>query len=211
MADAIAEHLSLGRIAKLCKVSRTTVYRWIVNEQLKAYSLPSGHFRVRPADLSTFCQAYRIPDPTTTAPAGAAARRDSEPGGLSVLIADDHPDMVDVLSKVVERYLPAAEIHVARNGVETCMQVATLRPDLLLLDIMMPGMDGFAVLAELLARDELDQSQVVVVSAYDPFERVLALGAQYEQVKACFRKPASIEQLGGTLRALGRDAARSGV
>lgn len=210
MADAVAEHLSLGRIAKLCNVSRTTVYRWIVNDQLKAYSLPSGHFRVRPTDLSTFCQAYRIPDPTA-APTSPSGRRETEPCALSVLIADDHPDMVDVLTKVVERYLPTAEVHIARNGVETCMQVATLRPDLLLLDIMMPGMDGFAVLSELLARDELGHSQVVVVSAYDPFERVLALGAQYEQVKACYRKPVSIDQLGGTLRALGREASRSGV
>jgi len=49
------EHLSLGKVAKRCNVSRTTVYRWIVHGHLKAYALPSGHFRVRPEDLDTFC------------------------------------------------------------------------------------------------------------------------------------------------------------
>ena len=45
------DHLSLGKVAKRCNVSRTTVYRWIVNGHLKAYSLPSGHFRVTPDDI----------------------------------------------------------------------------------------------------------------------------------------------------------------
>ena len=56
------EHLSLGKVAKRCNVSRTTVYRWIVHGHLKAYALPSGHFRVRPEDLETFCQSFGIPD-----------------------------------------------------------------------------------------------------------------------------------------------------
>ena len=61
-----------------------------------------------------------------------------------VLIADDHPDIVFVLRKVVERFLPDAEIFEARNGIDTCIKIGSTRPDLLLLDIMMPGMDGFA-------------------------------------------------------------------
>lgn len=214
---ALNDHLSLGKIAKLCNVSRTTAYRWVDNGQLKAYALPSGHFRVRPDDLSEFCAAYQIPDPFVGNPSdqadepvgGLLAGPGSQPSPppLKVLIADDHPDMVDVLERVVQRYVEHAEIHVARNGVETCMMVATLRPDILLLDIMMPAMDGFQVLRELLNHDELDQGAVVVVSAYDPFDRVLALEARHEQVKACYRKPVSIEELGGTLRALAKEVA----
>lgn len=203
------DHLSLGKIAKMCRVSRTTVYRWIINKQLKAYALPSGHFRVRPIDLSAFCRAYQIPDPyqDREVPQTTAVRIDrTGDGAASVLIADDHPDMVDVLERVVQRYLPESEVFIARNGVDTCMQVATKRPNLLLLDIMMPGMDGFTVLRELLARDELGHSHVIVVSAYDPFDRVMALQEQHEQVRACYRKPVSIEELGGTLRSLAPEA-----
>jgi len=72
MAIPTNDHLSLGRIAKLCHVSRTTVYRWIINGHLTAYTLPSGHFRVKPPDLSEFCRGFGIPDPLADEQAGPA-------------------------------------------------------------------------------------------------------------------------------------------
>lgn len=193
------DHLSLGKVAKRCNVSRTTVYRWIVNGHLKAYSLPSGHFRVTPEDLDSFRASFGIPDVATI-----SSQREATKDKLHVLIADDHPDMVLLLRKVVERYLPDVVVHEAVNGVDTCIVVGTIRPQLLLLDIMMPGMDGFAVLQELLRRPELAGAKVVVVSAYEPFDRVEELGRLNPQVAACVRKPVSVESLGRTLVELAR-------
>jgi excisionase family DNA binding protein len=195
------EHQSLGKIAKRCNVSRTTVYRWIVHGHLKAYALPSGHFRVRPEDLETFCQTFGIPDVGKKATSRVAP---NNIGKLQVLIADDHPDVVLLLRKVVERYLPDAAIHEAVNGVDTCIAVGTLKPHIMLLDIMMPGMDGFAVLQELLRRPELNGSQVVVVSAYEPFDRVEELARLNPQIAAAIRKPVSVDVLGKSLQELAR-------
>jgi excisionase family DNA binding protein len=195
------EHLSLGKVAKRCNVSRTTVYRWIVHGHLKAYALPSGHFRVKPEDLEEFCQSFGIPDVGKKQVRVSTATH----GKLQVLIADDHPDVVLLLRKVVERYLPTAAIHEAVNGVDTCIAVGTLKPHILLLDIMMPGMDGFAVLQELLRRPELAGSQVVVVSAYEPFDRVEEMGRLNPQIAACIRKPVSVDTLGRCLQDLARN------
>lgn len=201
------DHLSLGKVAKRCGVSRTTVYRWIIHGHLKAHALPSGHFRVNPGDLDTFCRTFGIPEmgsgertPHVTASAA---------GKMNVLIADDHPDVVLLLRKVVERYLPTANIHEAVNGVDTCIAVGQLRPNILLLDIMMPGMDGFAVLQELLRRPELKNGQVIVVSAYEPFDRVEEMGRLHPQIFACVRKPVSVESLGRSLQELARSLAGS--
>ena len=193
------DHLSLGKVAKRCNVSRTTVYRWIINGHLKAYSLPSGHFRVRPDDLREFCRAFQMPEV-----AGAGATRAPVGGRLNVLIADDHPDVVLLLRKVTERFLPEAAIHEAVNGVDTCIAVGLVRPHIMLLDIMMPGMDGFSVLQELLRRPELVDSRVVVVSAYEPFDRVEELGRLNPQIVSCIRKPVSVEALGRSLQEIAR-------
>jgi excisionase family DNA binding protein len=189
------DHLSLGKVAKRCNVSRTTVYRWIIGGHLKAYSLPSGHFRVKPDDLAEFCRAFSMPDVLTV-----GTKRKPVGDKLNVLIADDHPDVVLLLKKITERYLPEAAIHEAVNGVDTVIAVGTIHPQLMLLDIMMPGMDGFAVLQELLRRPELANSKVMVVSAYEPFDRVEELARLNPQIVACVRKPVSVEALGRSLQ-----------
>lgn len=196
------DHLSLGKIAKQCNVSRTTVYRWIVNGHLKAYSLPSGHYRVRPEDLGEFRKTFSIPSDDEQSAEVSSPEADDQ---LRVLIADDHPDMVMVLRKVVERFLPEAKVYEAINGVDTCISVGTVRPHLLLLDIMMPGMDGFAVLQELLRRQELAESKVIVVSAYEPFDRVEEIGKLNPQVVYSVRKPISVESLGAQIQEIAND------
>jgi excisionase family DNA binding protein len=193
------EHYSLGKVAKRCNVSRTTVYRWIIGGHLKAYSLPSGHFRVKPADLQEFCRAFGMPDVFQP-----GAKRKPVGNKLNLLIADDHPDVVLLLRKVAERFLPDAAIHEAVNGVDTCIAVGTLQPHILLLDIMMPGMDGFAVLHDLLLRPELADSKVVIVSAYEPFDRVEELARLNPQIVGCIRKPVSVESLGRSLQDIAR-------
>jgi CheY-like chemotaxis protein len=65
-------------------------------------------------------------------------------------------------------------------------------------------MDGFAVLQELLRRPELTGSQVVVVSAYEPFDRVEEMGRLNPQIAACIRKPVSVDTLGRCLQDLAR-------
>ena len=189
-------HLSLGKVAKICNVSRTTVYRWIVAGHLKGYALPSGHYRVKPLDLDAFRQSFQI----TARHEAPEQKNSATTPKLKVLIADDHPDIVLLLHKITERYLPRAVIHEAINGVDTCIAVGTLKPNLLLLDIMMPGMDGFAVLQELLRRPELAEARVVVISAYEPFDRVEEMARLNPQISACLRKPVSVENLGRILQ-----------
>ena len=198
------DNLSLGSVAKRCNVSRTTVYRWIISGQLKAYSLPSGHFRVTPTDLEDFCVSFGI------AKLGVNGTRRASPNQINVLIADDHPDALLLFRRVVERYLPSAMIHEAVNGVDTCIAVGTLQPQVLILDIMMPGMDGFAVLQELLHRPELAHSRVIVVSAYEPFTRIEELARLNPQIVACMRKPMRVEELGRVLVECAQTALPSG-
>lgn len=201
------DHLSLGSVAKRCNVSRTTVYRWIISGQLKAYSLPSGHFRVIPPDLEEFCVSFGIAQ--NDSGDGSGGRR-AVANKINVLVADDHPDALLLFRRVVERYLPDAAIHEAVNGVDTCIAVGTLRPQVLVLDIMMPGMDGFAVLQELLHRPELTSSRVIVVSAYEPYARIEELARLNPQIVACLRKPIRVEDLGRILTELAEQVPSGG-
>lgn len=96
----------------------------------------------------------------------------------TVLVVDDAPEIVSVLGALLE---PHYRVRVATSGARA-LQVAASepQPDLILLDILMPGMDGYAVLEQLHAHPELRDVPVIFITALDEAENEehgLALGA----------------------------------
>lgn len=88
-----------------------------------------------------------------------------------ILIVDDEPFNVDYLEQELEDL--NYDILTARNGRDALEKVRNELPDLILLDIMMPVMDGFAVLAELKADPVLRGIAVIVISAMNDLESVI--------------------------------------
>ena len=84
-----------------------------------------------------------------------------------VLIVDDDPDVRQLFSRMVLVYDPTLTISMAANGVEALQQLHAHPPDLMLLDIVMPDMDGWQVLAHKQQDPAIKDIPVIVVSAED--------------------------------------------
>ncbi len=80
----------------------------------------------------------------------------------SILVAEDERNLVEALSFLMQR--AGYEVHVARDGPSTVEMTRRLSPDLVLLDIMLPGFDGFAVV-EAIKRDTGKQPRIVMLTA----------------------------------------------
>ncbi|HXJ08954.1 MAG TPA: response regulator [Burkholderiales bacterium] len=96
----------------------------------------------------------------------------------TVLIADDEPNIVTALEFLLQRR--GYRVLVARNGEEALQQVDAGRPDLVLLDVMMPLRSGYEVCAAIRQRADLGHVKVVMLSAKGRDAEVakgLALGA----------------------------------
>jgi CheY-like chemotaxis protein len=110
------------------------------------------------------------------------------PKGLpgSVLVVEDDPDSRDVLARMLSK--EGFRIETANNGREALACVAAAKPDAILLDLMMPEMNGFELLAELRSHPEWRGIRVVVVTAKELTEedRKLLRG----NVEQVFRKGA---------------------
>ncbi len=95
----------------------------------------------------------------------AVLRRHCTDLAAPVLVIDDDPSTREMLRRMLEREgFPVAEASDGRGGLD---RVADHRPSLILLDLLMPGMDGFAFLAELQSRPEWQSIPIVVVTAKD--------------------------------------------
>jgi len=92
-----------------------------------------------------------------------------------VLVVDDDPDVLEAVGDALE--LAGYRVALAPHGVEALARVASARPDVVLLDLVMPVMDGAAFSEELRRRGEGDIPIVVLSAEGDP-QRAASIGAQ---------------------------------
>lgn len=93
-----------------------------------------------------------------------------------VLIAEDQPDSRQLLEDIMDRFQPyGVTIFVARDGTEAYDIAQTERPDLILLDIMMPGMSGYEVCKKIKEDSDTASTYIIVISAkFQPEDRTQA-------------------------------------
>ncbi|MDF2701938.1 MAG: two component transcriptional regulator, LuxR family [Rubrobacteraceae bacterium] len=92
-------------------------------------------------------------------------------GGIRILVADDHPMLREGLVAVLSTQPDFEVVGEAADGSEAVRLAEALRPDVILLDLEMPGTDGVAALERL--RDAGSEVRAVVFTAYDTDERIL--------------------------------------
>src|SRR5215475_152687 len=129
-----------GEAAKICKVSQQTIIRCFDNGQLKGFRVPGSRFRRIPRDsLYRFMKDNGIPTDAL------------ESGRRGILVVDDDPAVVDLITDVLSND-PRFEVKAVNNGFEAGMLAREYHPDLIVLDVMLPDINGKAV-CELIRRD----------------------------------------------------------
>ena len=90
---------------------------------------------------------------------------------IRILLADDHPVVRDGLAAMLATQPDFAVIGEAGNGAEALSEAARLHPDVVLMDLEMPELDGIEAIRRLRAADPA--VQVVVLTAFDTDERIV--------------------------------------
>lgn len=144
--------LSAGEVAAHCRVSYEAVKSWVNTGKLKAFTTPGGHRRVRVEDFQEFLQKYRLP-PREEA---VAPRR-------RVLIVDDDPAIVQLLTTFFGK-MEGYELAAAGDGFDAGIQIATFRPELVVLDLVMPHLDGFVVCRKIKSAPASRDIRVLVIT-----------------------------------------------
>ena len=153
----------------------------------KAFSaMLGGHVTVESAPGQG--SAFLIRLPADREPAPAADATVPSDGARRLLVIDDDPAMRDLMTRFLER--EGFGVHTASNGETGLRLAAELRPSAILLDVLMPSLDGWAVLSKLKADPALSGIPVVVVSVVDEHGLGFSLGAS-----DCLTKPVEWDRL----------------
>lgn len=164
--------------AKLCHVSPLSIINWVNAGRIPAFRTPGGHRRIRREDLARFMRENGIPLPEDL--------RDGT-GRSRVLVVDDEDAIRDIFAESLSRRSTPYDVMTAADGFEAGRLVATFRPDVVLLDLRKPGLDGFQVCRTIKGDSESASTVVIAMTGYHTPEteaRILECGAV-----RCLSKP----------------------
>jgi len=174
--------LTTGEVAKYCGVNFRTVIRWIEKGYLESYKLPGrGDNRVPINAFFAFLKHNNMPIPaglnTNSDLVEARSTKPPKTQKQKVLIIEDEELMAKSMKRTIVR--AGYEVEIASNGIEAGIQLERYSPDIVTLDLQMPGMSGFDVLEALKANDKYVDIKVLVVSAATKVKilEVLEIGA----------------------------------
>ncbi|RMF17315.1 MAG: response regulator [Gammaproteobacteria bacterium] len=154
----MSEALTTGEIAKYCGVNFRTVLRWIERGYLRAFQLPGrGDNRVEVREFVRFLREHDMPIPEEFA---NQARNEADT--CRILIVDDDLSMANAVRRTLKSL--NHEIKIAGDGFEAGVLLATFLPHLMVLDLAMPGMDGFQVLEFIRSEPQFASIKVLVLS-----------------------------------------------
>jgi len=148
--------LSVGQVAEICRVSKKTVLNWIYDGGMKAFTTYGGHYRIWPANVKKFLDSTGMDIPFDYV----------DDRTTHILIIDDDLDFSTILKSAIVADLPDVEVTTTDDGYEGLMLIGELKPQLVILDIKMPKVDGFQVLELLKTRKAEQDVKVLVITGY---------------------------------------------
>ncbi len=170
-----------GEAADICNVSQQTIIRCFDSGRLEGFRIPGSKFRRIPrASLMKFMKDNNIP------------MTNLDSGKQKVLIVDDDPEIVEMLVDILSRD-GRFEIQTASTGYDAGILTQRFSPDLILLDYMLPDVNGNVVCKTIKQNPEFANTRVLIISGVikqDEIDDLLNYGAE-----DFLKKPFSIDQL----------------
>jgi excisionase family DNA binding protein len=163
------QSFSTSEVAKYCHVTADTIRKWAEAGRIHVFKTPGGHRRIRRDDLVRFLRENKIP-----------IHEDLDNAGIRVLVVDDEKAVVSVIRRFLERSQTPFQIEVALDGFEAGHQIATFRPNVIFLDLRLPGMDGFEVCRRIKVDPDTSASHIIAMTGYyegDVAQRIVEMGA----------------------------------
>lgn len=146
-----------AEVAQHLGVDRRTVLRWAKSGAIASRMTPGGHHRIPGTELLRLQSGASAPAPE---PQVVATRPPT------FLLVDDDRAHSRALARILTRLFDGADVHSATDGFLGGVLAERLRPDVLLLDLVMPGEDGVAVARRLRADPELGGLQIVLITGH---------------------------------------------
>lgn len=194
--------MTTSEVAKRLGVSLRTVQLWVEAGILPAARTPGGHRRIPATAVEALALSTGLAERVSSlAPASAPAPAVAPPaasGPFDVLLVEDNTDLRRLWEITLEALGNEISLRVADTGYTALLQIGQRKPDLLVTDLMLPGMDGFEMIRTLERSDAFAGLQILAITSLSR-EHVVERGG-LPQAVALLHKPVSPDVLVARVR-----------
>lgn len=174
------DSLTTKDISRIFKVNRATVAEWVNSGKIPAMKTCGGHSRFRREDILNIFNAKHLPVP-----------EELQRQYPLILIIDDHPSILEMLPRRILAQYPTVRVDIANNSVDGLIKIGHEIPQVVILDLLMPKMDGIEVIHRLKSNPTHAGIRIIAMSGFVKDEKdVLKSGAD-----AYFQKKAGLKEL----------------
>ena len=165
-------HYTTAEVAKLLGMAVRSVQLMVDRGDLEAWKTPGGHRRITRASVERWRGRQGDAATTSGAPAAAPAPAPAQAGtGPRVLLIEDSVHFQNLVRLLVQRHFPEVQLHVAHDGITGMALYGQIQPDVLLVDILLPDIDGAALITTLRTHEQFARCKLLVVTSLDAAER----------------------------------------
>ena len=180
------DYLTTGEAARICGVRVNTIKRWIQKESIEAVLTPGGHWRIPKQAFMRFLHTWQIPVPM---------RLNRGETNTRILIVDDDPQIHDLVRGAMDLAPFLCEVSSAYDGYAGLVQIGLIRPQLLVLDIMMPEINGLEMIQRLKNQPELGEGMRILALTGARDRRLVVRKLKEAGPDATLFKPVGIQEL----------------
>jgi excisionase family DNA binding protein len=168
--DENRSDFSTMEVARMLGLAVRSVQLMVDRGELSAWKTPGGHRRIARASIEAWLaqrggQARSTPLPAEALPGSAATRRPR------VLLIEDSVHYQNLVSLLIGQQFPQVDLQMAPDGIVGLAMYGQWQPDLLIVDILLPGIDGATLITSLRSQPQFARSRLIVVTSLDEAQR----------------------------------------
>lgn len=182
------KYITTGKASRMCGVGINTMKRWIQKGELKCVITPGGHWRIAEDEFQHFMDKLRADRFKPAAP-------------CKVLLIEDDPGMCSLIEGAFELASYETTFDCAHDGYSGLMKIGAMQPDLIVLDIMLPEINGLELMQRVRTSEISRDARILVITGAGD-RRLVKRALDKAKPDAVFLKPFDIEQLISTAYAL---------
>ncbi|MCX7705408.1 MAG: response regulator [bacterium] len=149
-----------GEVARILNCSRVTVFHWILNGKIPAIRTAGGHYRIPKNNIE------KLLKPLNSEQTGKQERK------IKILVVDDEPNIVKTLVMFLKKVQPDFEVYGTTSSFDAGKLIITFKPDIAIIDIVMPGIDGFEVVEKIKSDPLTKDIKVIAITGYGTKENI---------------------------------------